>query len=296
MAGFTERTRIGRQRSLRPRRAARTLAGAILAALALTACGGDGGVSVPTLPTERPTLPTLPTLPALPTPTLPTLPALPTPTLPTLPPLPTLPTAAPDATAEPTETPTTAPPPVEEEEDDVEATDAEDAEAEEGGSGWLWLLLLVLVVAGVAAAAVLLRRRRERAAWSDAVEEPLQEAIWLRDTIVPNLLAQGPDGRAGIWAIGRQRVLTLEQRLADLVAQAPDPATARRVAALSAAVQALRRTLDQADTLVDFGGTRTVAALQQSQHELDEAIRALQPPPEEGIEEPPGSPRPDGRA
>lgn len=272
----------------------RSLVGAGLLALALTGCGGDGSGGLPTsLPTERPTLPTLP---ALPTPTLPTLPALPTVTLPTvtlptvtLPALPTVPGSTPDDPTAPPET--TEPPAVDEEQTQTDEPDAaepvvEDAEAD-GGSGWWWLLILLIAGAIAAATVVVLRRRRETAAWAAATEEPLEEAMWLRDTLVPNLLSQGPDGRAGIWAIGRPRVLTLQQRLGELGAQAPDVPATRRVEALSAAVDALRRVLDQADTLVDFGGTSIAAALQQSQYELDDAIRALQPPPEEGEEERP---------
>ena len=259
----------------------RTLTSAILMALALTACGGEGGVSRPTLPTERPTRPSV-TLPTQPTVTLPTRPTVPRPAS-----SPEATTTAPPADEE---TETVAPEteePVAEETDEPVAEDpvAEDAESD-GGSGWVWLLLLLLAGAALAATAVVLRRRREGAAWTEELEEPLQEAAWLRDTLVPNLLAQGPDGRAGIWSIGRPRVLALQQRLGELGPRAADVTATRRVGALTAAVDALRRALDQADTLVDFGGTSIAAALQQSQYELDDAIRALQPTPAEGGGEP----------
>ena len=286
-----EGQQMRQQRSQRPGRRAKSLGVAVLMALALTACGGDGRVHLPTsLPTGLPT--TLPSV-TLPTVTLPTV-TLPTVTLPGAtpevtaeppapevtpePPAPEV-TATPEATDEPTDAATAAPPAVED----------EGVDAEDGGSGWLWLLLLLLAAAAVVGTALLLRRRRERAAWAEALEEPLQEAMWLRDSIVPNLLAQSPDGRPGIWAIGRSRVLTLEQRLGELAAQAPDPAAVRHVGALSAAVQALRRALDHSSTLVGFGGAATTAALQQSQSELDEAIRALQPLSEERAETTPTS-------
>ena len=294
MTESEERTMTTRTRSRRRRRGRRAIAGAALVVLTLTACGEDGGITVPTaLPTERPTLPTLPevTLPTvtLPTVTLPTV-TLPTPTLPTV----TLPGASPDAPAETPAPETSAPetpapetpadtatPEPEATEDEVVAAAPEDEaedEDEEGGSGWWWLLLL-LVAAGVAFVVVgLVRRRRDRAEWAGAVDESLHEAAWLRDTLVPNLLSQGPDARAGIWAVGQPRVLALEQALTDLLAQAPDDVAGRRVTALSAPVSALRRTLDQGDTLPDFGGARTVAALQQSQFEIDEAVRSLQSP------------------
>ena len=266
----------------------RTLAAAVLVTLALTGCGGDGGTTLPTLPTERPTLPSV-TLPSV---TLPTI-TLPSVTLPTVT-LPTLPTVDPGATDAPTTTPVE-PAPTPEEEDEVvtptpeaEDTGSEDATSEDttaedtdaadgdGSSGWLWLLigLGLLAAAGVVVA---LRRRRERAAWSEAVAEPVRDAQWLRDSLVPTLLAQGADGRAGTWAIGRPRVITLEQRLTGLQADAPDPETAGRVVALTAAVQTLRRVLDDSATTTGFGGAATTAALQQSQLELDEAARALHP-------------------
>lgn len=273
----------------------KTLTGAILMALALTACGGEGGVSVPTLPTERPTLPSV-TLPTLPSVTLPTLPTVTLPTLPSVT-LPTLPGSTPDATTDSPEA--TTPPAAEGEGTETTAPETEQPVAEgteepvaeetqtDGGAGWLWLLLLLLVGAAIAATVVVLRRRGNGAKWTDALEEPLTEASWLRDTLVPNVLAQGPDGRVGIWSIGRPRVLALQQRLRELVAQAPDVTSTRRVEALSAAVDALRRALDQAGTQVDFGGTSTAAALQQSQYELDDAIRALQPLPHEDGEQTP---------
>lgn len=276
----------------------RTLAGTVLVTLALTGCGGDGGITVPTaLPTDRPTLPTI----SLPTPTLPTI-TLPSVTLPTVT-LPALPTVGPGATDAPTTTPVE-PAPTPEEEDEVvaptpEAEDtgsediaAEDPDAEDadGSSGWLWLLLLLGLLAAAAGTVVALRRRRDRAAWSEAVAEPVRDAQWLRDSLVPTMLTQSPDGRAGTWAIGRPRVLTLEQRLTGLEAEAPDAETWGRVVTLTAAVQALRRVLDDAATTSGFGGAATTAALQQSQLELDEAVRALHPPPPAGAAaEPPGA-------
>jgi hypothetical protein len=264
----------------------RTLGVAVIVALALSGCSGDGSGGRPTsLPTELPTSPSI-TLPSVTLPTV-TLPTVPSVTLPTVT-LPTLPTATlPEATASP-EFPAELPPAPEvpAEVPPAEATETataapaaieqEGEETEDDTSGWLWLLLLLIGAAGIAAVAGLIRRRRAQEAWAKALDEPLQEAMWLRDSIVPNLLAQSPDGRAGVWAIARLRVLTLEQRLADLVPRAPEPATARPLEALSAAVQALREVLDHSGTIVGFGGASTTAALHQSQSELNEAIRALQ--------------------
>lgn len=279
MAELGRGARDGRE-GPRPRgRTSRTVGAVALLVLTATACGGG----TPTLPTERPTLPsvTLPTvtLPTLPSVTLPTLPTvtLPTPTLPTV----TLPggsTSAPEPTVpeEPTVEPTAEAPATE----DPATAAPEEGEADEGGSGWWWLLILLLLAAAAAVAVALWARRREDKEWWTVVAGPLQESLWLRDTLVPNLLSQSPDGRAGIWAVGRPRTLALEQRLATLAVETRDAARAGRLDALTVAVRALRRTLDQADTLVGFGGASTTAALQQSGQELDEAIRALQPPPD----------------
>jgi hypothetical protein len=266
MAGTTEPTR-GTERRAGPRRRA-ALGSAIVLGLVLTGCSGDGGISLPTeLPSGLPT-----TLPSLPSPTL------------TLPTLPSRPTDGPEETApeettpeetapEETETATAAPPA---EDDPAEGDPVEDDPAEDG-SGWVWPVLALLLIAAVTAMALtLLRRRRQRAEWTSAVEESLVDAVWLRDSIVPTLLAQSPQGRAGVWGVARGRALGLEQRLRGLLAEPPDADSGRDVAALHGAVDSLRHSLDHAATMPDFGGGSTVAALQQSQLELDEAIRPLQ--------------------
>ncbi|MGM0384578.1 MAG: hypothetical protein ACQERF_01155 [Actinomycetota bacterium] len=259
-------------------RLARALAGVALASVALTGCGDDVGDNIASrLPTALPTLPSLPT-------SLPTLPSLPTrPPAETVPPAETAPpvetttppvaapTPAPPAeTAPSVETPTV--PPV--------AEEGEEAAVEDGGLGWWWLVILLLTAAAIAVGVLLVRRRQARAAWDEGVTRAVGEATWLADELVPNLLAQGSHGRAGVWAIGRRRVLALERSLEELVADRPDPAEARPVAALASAVQAIRSALDQADMLPDFGGFSTTAALRQARLEIDEAVRTLRPPEE----------------
>ena len=277
-------------RQPRSRRGSRLayLAVAAVAAAGLTGCSGEGGSGLPsTLPTTLPsvtvpsvTLPTLtPPTVTLPTVTLPTV-TLPTVTGPTVTvteeqPEPTTeepasPTAE-DETAEPEQTPVAV-------ETAAAPEESTDAEGDDNGSGWLWLLLGLLAAALIAAVVALLRRRRARAAWSTAVEQALPEAIWLRDSVVPDLVTEGPDGRAGIWVVTRQRVVALEEDLRRLVADAPDQTLARPVVALTTAVEALRRLLDQADALPGFGGPSVTAALQRSRTEMDEAIAAIQPP------------------
>jgi hypothetical protein len=253
----------------------------------LTGCSGEGGQGLPsTLPTTLPSL-TLPsvTLPTLTPPTI-TVPSvtLPTVTLPTVTgPTVTVTEDQPEPTTEEPAPPTTDEQAPETEqtpetEETVAAPEESTDDAADDGGGWLWLLLLIAAVAVVAAVVALLRRRRVRAAWSAAVEQTLPEAIWLRDSVVPDLVTEGPDGRAGIWVVTRQRVVALEEDLRRLVADAPDQTLARPVVALTTAVEALRRLLDQADALPGFGGPSVTAALQRSRTEMDEAITAIQPP------------------
>ena len=268
------------------RRAARAVAAvALTAAVTLSGCSGEGGSGLPTtLPSISLPDVTLPTV-TLPDVTLPTITG-PTVTGPTV----TVTEAPPEPTTEEpaTEEPTTeepVPTPTEEATAEPEETAAadldegtEDPAEDEGGNAWLWLLLLVAALAAVAAVVALVRRRRARAAWSASVAEVLPEAVWLRDSVVPDLLSEGPDGRAGIWVVTRQRVVSLEEELRRLVSEAPEPSLGRPVAALTTAVEALRRLLDQADALAGFGGPSVTAALQRSRAEMDEAITAIQPP------------------
>lgn len=262
---------------------ARALAGIGLAAALLTGCGGDVGDSIVSrLPTALPTLPSLPTslptVPSLPTlPSVPTLPpaASPAPPVATSPPVETTTAPAPPApTTAPAAAPTASPslPAVAEDE-----LGADDEPVSDAGLGWWWLVLLLLVAAAVALG-VLLSRRRARAEWEEQVSGAVEEATWVSDQLIPNLLAQGAYGRAGVWTIGRSRLVDLADRLEDLVADGPDPARARPVAALSSAVQALRAALDQADLLPDFGGVTATAALRQARREIEECVRALRPP------------------
>ncbi len=136
-------------------------------------------------------------------------------------------------------------------------------------------------MAVIAIGVLLLRRRQARADWEEGVDRAVGEATWVTDALVPNILGQGSHGRAGVWTIGRPRVLALERTLEDLIADSPDPAAARPVAALSSAVQAFRSALDQADRLPDFGGFSTTAALRQARLEIEETLRMLRPPEEE---------------
>lgn len=262
------------------------LAGVALASVALTGCGGDVGDTIASrLPTALPTLPSLPTalptLPSLPTrpPAETTGPAEPVPTTPpvaTPTPAPPVPTTPPQSTTPP---PATVSPPAEESPGiPPVAGEDEDAVTEDGSLGWWWLVILLLGAGVIAIGVLLLRRRRARTEWDEGVDRAVGEATWVAGELIPNLLGQGSHGRAGVWTIGRPRVLTLEGTLEDLIADNPDPAAARPVAALSSAVQAFRSALDQADRLPDFGGFSTTAALRQARLEIEETLRMLRPP------------------
>lgn len=140
---------------------------------------------------------------------------------------------------------------------------------------WIWWAVGLLAVIAVVAGAVLFRRHRARVAWVTDLDEGLAEVTWLSQDLVPALLAQGAAGRAGVWAVGRDRVLQLEQTLEGLVARAPDDLTARHCTTLSSTVQVLRRVLDQPEAAGVVGGEATATAIRQVQRQLDEAIVAL---------------------
>jgi hypothetical protein len=193
------------------------------------------------------------------------------------------PTPAPPApTTPPPAAPTASPPAETEESPGIPPVAGEDEEAlaEDGDFGWWWLVILLLGAAVIVTGVMLLRRRQARAEWDEGVARAVGEATWLSDELVPSLIGQGSHGRAGVWTIGRPRVLTLERSLEDLVADSPDPEAARPVAALSSAVRAFRSALDQADRLPDFGGFSTTAALRQARQEIEETVRMLRPPAE----------------
>lgn len=140
---------------------------------------------------------------------------------------------------------------------------------------WLWWAVGLLAVIAVVAGAVLFRRHRARVEWVTDLDEGLAEVTWLSKDLVPALLAQGAAGRAGVWAVSRDRVLQLEQTLEGLVARAPDDGTARHCTTLSSTVQVLRRVLDQPEAAGVVGGEATATAIRQVQRQLDEAIVAL---------------------
>jgi hypothetical protein len=152
---------------------------------------------------------------------------------------------------------------------------AETSTGEDDDTGWWWLAGL-LALAAVLTGVILIRRHRRHAAWSAGLADALGEASWLSHDLVATLQSQNGEGRAGVWEIGRPRVLRLEHALEPLAEQAPDPVMARHCTALASAVQVLRTMLDQADATGDLGGEATTTALRQAQHELDEAIAVLQ--------------------
>ncbi len=151
-------------------------------------------------------------------------------------------------------------------------------EADDDGA-WAWWVLGLLALAAVVVLTVVLGRRgRKRADWAAGLNEAIGEATWLSRDLVPTLQGQDAAGRSGVWGIGRTRVLRLERTLEGLGGQARDPQTARRCAALTSAVQTLRSVFDQAEVAGDVGAEATTTALRQAQHELDDAIAALQTP------------------
>jgi hypothetical protein len=156
-------------------------------------------------------------------------------------------------------------------------SDAAATTDEEGAvAPWVWWAVGLLAVTALIAAAVLFRRRRARVEWAAGLDETLAEVTWLSTDLIPTLLGESPAGRPGVWAIGRPRVLGLEQMLAGLVGRAPDDVTARHCTALSSTVQALRRVLDQPENAAVVGAEASATAIRQVQRQLDQGVVALQ--------------------
>ena len=154
------------------------------------------------------------------------------------------------------------------------ATDDEDGT----GDDWVWWAVGLLLVLAAVTGTLLLRRRRARAEWSAGLRDALAEVTWLSHDLVPGLLAQDGAGRSGVWAIGRTRVLRLEQTLESLLGRAPDDVTARHCSTLAASVQTVRQVLDQAEIVGNVGGDATTTALRQAKLGLDDAAVAASAP------------------
>jgi hypothetical protein len=146
-------------------------------------------------------------------------------------------------------------------------------------SAWWWVLA-ALVAAAIAVAVVLLvRSRRARTAWQARYDAGVSESTWLAHDLMPDALsATDPAARRATWQASRPRVETLQRALDDVVAGSPED---RQQASgrLRDAVGGVAAAMD-ADAAATADDGTTLGAAQQAHRQLEQSLRALQPPPD----------------
>jgi hypothetical protein len=283
----------------------------VLLLLGLAGCGGGSGGNRPDR-TSSPTRSITASVPAVPTPSRSRTPstsesaATPTSETPTSE-TPTLPTSSAPTSAAPTRTsaaPTPTPTPTRTSEQPSSPSETPTpsespttaAAAAAGDSNEVpTLLLLALLVVAVAAAAsgfaILARRRARLREWADGLDAARSDAQRFVRDVLPSLLAGSADARHGGWEVARPQVTALEDRLAGLVEQAPDPGRAGDVAGL-------RQELDAATRAPAEEEQAALGSVGAAASRLEELLAApavpgpAEPPGPTEQPEPPGPPAP----
>ena len=188
-------------------------------------------------------------------------------------PTPTPPPTTPEATPAPTPeaTPTSTPAP------------AVAAEPSDSDSAWLWWLL-GLLAAGAAAAFVvwLVRTSGARKNWEARLAGAVGESTWLAHQLLPAVLGvESPAARRNMWIASRPRVETLERSLGELSGSAP-PDRLGGVDRVRAAVTDLSAAMDAYSAPGIPDDREALGAARLAQRQLEEALRALQPPAAQG--------------
>jgi hypothetical protein len=143
---------------------------------------------------------------------------------------------------------------------------------------WWWLLGL-LIALGLGALLLALRLRRARHAWEAQLGSAVAESRWLAHELVPTVLSTGsPAARRSIWIASRPRVEALENGLRPVVASAPKDRSVS-VDRLQVAVTDLRFAMDAYAATALPDDRESLGATRQAQRQLEEALRAFQPPP-----------------
>jgi hypothetical protein len=215
----------------------------LLVVLLLISCGGcgggDGGGGEGGRPTVSPTRTPTATLPELPSPTR-------SPDLTERPEEPAAqPSSSPPAQEPTAETPA---PTAQETTGPADAPADEPAQAsgeDEGVQAWVWWLLAALVL-GSLVGIPLIRRARRRDAWRREVVEAEGELAWCARELLPGL--RRADSRAqvsGGWAVGRVRVVAVEDRLTVLESTAPDETDRQRARSLRDAARHARVNMER---------------------------------------------------
>jgi hypothetical protein len=128
---------------------------------------------------------------------------------------------------------------------------------------------------------VAVRGRRASKVWDARLAAAVAESTVLAHDLVPNVLsAQSGAARRDLWTASRPRVEALERNLSGLVASAPKDQMGS-LDRLRDAVTDLRSAMD-AHAAADAGDRESLGAARQAQRQLEEALRAVQPPPASG--------------
>ena len=128
---------------------------------------------------------------------------------------------------------------------------------------------------------VAVRGRRARQVWQARLAGAVAESRWLAHDLVPNALSsQSGTARRDLWTASRPRVDAPERELSGLVASVPKDRSGRP-GRLRDAVADLRTAMDAYAT-TDAGDRESLGVARQAQRQLEEALRAVQPPPAPG--------------
>jgi hypothetical protein len=142
-----------------------------------------------------------------------------------------------------------------------------------------WLLGLLLAAAVVALVLVVVRRQRARRDWEARLAGVVAESTWLARDLLPNVLAtQGASARRDVWTAYRPRVEILRDNLNGLVASGPTERLGS-LDRLRVAVSDISSTMDSYAATDGPADWERLGAARQAQRQLEEALRAFQPPP-----------------
>ncbi|HEV8529441.1 MAG TPA: hypothetical protein VGS60_18155 [Actinomycetes bacterium] len=145
----------------------------------------------------------------------------------------------------------------------------------------MWWLLGLLVALALGTAIVLfVRRRRARKAWETQLAGAVAESTWLAHELLPAALStENAVTRRDVWLASRPRVGALENRLNQAMASAPADRLGS-LAQLRDAVTDVGSTMDTDAATAALGDRESVGAARQAQRQLENALRAFEPPPE----------------
>jgi hypothetical protein len=126
------------------------------------------------------------------------------------------------------------------------------------------------------------RVRRARKVWDARLVGAVRESRWLAHELLPNALTtQSAAARRDIWIASRPRVDALQRNLSGLVASAPKDHVGS-LDRLRDAVADLNSAMNAHVAADAPGDQESLGAARQAARQLEEALRAVQPPPASG--------------